>query len=309
MPGLIQKAGFADAYDARIKRHVRDSFGTAEPEFKRFYRDENITTQDIRASSQSGFGRWAETGESKSNNIDGIYEGYDYTCTPYKYTSGFIISEEAQADDLSGLLGQNLATAFAESWKDTEEYLMALPFNLATSTSGFSPWKSGGDGVSLLSVSHPILSGGVYANCPLTTATLSIAALEAAQTRMALCQNARGFVRPFEGVTLIVPTADKWLALKITGSAQQLPFTSDYTKNPVVSGMTVETWSHLTSGFFLQAKKAGSLGQKGHLITQVYRARPTFNRDNVHETGDRKYRGMTRVGAIDWSWRGTDGSV
>jgi len=170
---------------------------------------------------------------------------------------------------------------------------------------------SGGDGVALLSTSHPVLSGGVWANTPSSHVDLSVSALQAARTRMEKVKNARGFQFRMEPEKLVVPIDSRWIMDEILGSAT-LPYVPKTdTPNTVRNGLTGIVWSQLTDTdcWFLLARPAKSKGDKGHSLKCVMRIQPQFDRDNEFESGDRKYKGRMRVGFGYPDARGVDGST
>jgi hypothetical protein len=221
------------------------------------------------------------------------------------------VEQATVEDDPRGLLTSDLATSLAQTGRETLEYLAAVPFNNPTSTTAFAPWMSGGDGVAMLSTSHPVLSGGVWANTPSSHVDLSVAALQAARTRMEKIQNARGFQYKMDAKTLVVPTDSRWIMEEILGSPT-LPYVAKTdTPNTVREGLTGIVWSHLTDAdsWFLLARKAKNKSDKGHQLKCVMRVAPQFDRDNDFETGDRKYKGRMRVGFGYPDARGVDGST
>lgn len=170
---------------------------------------------------------------------------------------------------------------------------------------------SGGDGVAMLSTAHPVLSGGVWTNCPSTHADLSIASLQAAYTRMETVLNPRGIIKSFTPKTLVVPPASRWLMRELL-ETEKTPYGSDNTKNVVRDGIDGVVWSQMTLGsgkWLLLANKAGEVGQKGHTLTCVMRIRPQFDRDTEFQTGDRRYKGRFRVAFGYPDARGIDGST
>ena len=313
--GRITKALLPDEYDARIKKIWIQGYGEPEHEYEKVLRTMNIDTEDTRFSYISGFGQWQQKGSTGTVPFDSIYQGYDSTCTPYTYWLAFDIDQETVEDDPHGLLGGPMATALAQAGRETLETLMATPFNASTSTSYCSPWQTGStvsapDGVVLLSTSHPILSGGTYANTPSSPVDLSITTLQAARTRMEKMQGARGQRWSMQAEQLVVPTDSRWLVGEILGS-EKLPYTADNTPNLVREGLTSVIWSRLTDTdcWFLLARKAGQFGQKGHMATAVIRISPEFDRDTVFLSGDRRYKGRMRVGLAIPDFRGIDGST
>jgi hypothetical protein len=319
MATRIQKASFADAYDLRIKTQWMQGYGEPEHEFQQIYNmvnKANGTGSDERYSHITPFGRW-EQKDPVTNSVpmDTVYQGYDVTITPYTYWMGFTIDQETWEDDPSGLLGGNLATALAQAGRHTLEYLAALPFNnhptsLTSTTQSFSPWMTGGDGYSLLNTQHPIVTGGVYSNVAGTAIDLSVAALQASYPRLAKMPNYRGLQWPMTGQTLVVPADSHFLVREILETTGKVD-TNYNTINSVKGMVTPFEWSQLTDtdAWFVLANKAGGVAKKGHQLTCVMRISPEFDRDNVFENGDRRYKGRFRVGFGYPDWRGVDGSM
>jgi hypothetical protein len=310
---LIQKSGHLDVYDARIKNQWLMTYGTAANEFERIFGLDSITTEDTRTSWQTGFGLAVETGENEAFTYDTITQGYDTTCTPYQYTLGYQVSEIAVEDDPTGIIkGAGLAAAHADAIRESVEQLAIGPLNSPTSTTAFSPWMSGGDGVALLSTAHPFPSGGTFSNKPSTDCDISPAALEAAQINLAKTPNPRGQIRGLVGKTLVVPPDSKFLAQKILYTTKQIPFSADYTSNPVAEGIQLEVLSRMVVGsglWLLLANKAAKFGQHGHTLTWLWRVKPEFGRDNVFATGARQYKARFRSGIYYPDSRGVYGST
>jgi hypothetical protein len=125
-------------------------------------------------------------------------------------------------------------------------------------------------------------------------------------------QNARGGLWPMEAKTLVVPTDSRWLAAELIGAgSEKMPYSADNTVNAVREGLSTVVWSRLTDEdcWFLLSAKAGSEGQKGHMLRCVMRLAPQFDRDNVFDSGDRRYKGRFRAGFGLPDWRGIDGCV
>jgi hypothetical protein len=314
MPTRITKASFTDAFDLRIKKQWMQGYGEAEHEFESIYNTVSMGDgegSDKRYSYITTFPRWEQKDETTNTvPFETVYQGYDTTITPYLYWSAFTVGKETWRDDPSGLIGPNLATAHAQAARETIEYLAAVPFNVPTSATGFSPWMSGGDGVALLSESHPIVTGGVYANKPATDIDISIASLQASLLRLAKMQNARGLPYPMKGATLVFPADARFLVREILGTTQ-MPFSADNTINPIKGDLTPFEWSYLTDtdAWFVLANKAGGVSKKGHQMIFLNRQSPEFDRDNVLENSDKRFKGDFRLGFGYPDWRGVDGST
>jgi len=57
------------------------------------------------------------------------------------------------------------------------------------------------------------------------------------------------------------------------------------------------------------AGKPAGVGSKGIATVMFWRVRPEFDRDNVFDSGDRRYKGRMRLSFGRWDWRGWYGST
>ena len=312
--GRIMKPAVRDLYDRNIQRQWIQGYGEPEHQFEQIYDVVNSTQEDERFSYISGLGRWSEKEYGKNVNFDSIFQGYDTTITPFTYSNGFTVEQEAVEDDPHALLSGQMANSLAQTGRETLEFLAAQPFNNCTATTYAAPWvgtSSNGDALALLSTIHPVLSGGVFSNCPATHVDLSIAALQAARTRMEKMINARGLPWAIESKKLVVPTESRWLAREIL-ETPTTPYTANLTKNVVIDGLELVVWQWLNVGlgcWFLLGPKAGAYGSKGHMAKCIMRITPEFDRQNEFLSGDRQYKGRMRVGFGFPDSRGIDGSI
>ena len=114
-----------------------------------------------------------EEGEDLSNKI--FRQGYKTTYTHKTLGMYAQISMEAVDDEQYGTISR-LPQAMARSADATYNYYMSRIFGQCTSTS--EDFITGGDGVALLSTSHPLsVSGGTCSNKPSTDADLSLSTL------------------------------------------------------------------------------------------------------------------------------------
>jgi hypothetical protein len=306
----ILKTGLRDLYDAAITKAWIQGYGEPEHEFEQIYNVENTEYEDVRGSYATPFGQWRQKSFGGELTYDSISQGFDVTITPYEYELGFTIERATVDDDRHNILGAQLATALAQSGRETVETLAASLFNSATSTTFASPWQSGGDAVALLATDHDIVTGGHYANTPSSTCDISIAALQASQIRLAKMQNSRGGKWPMKGTQVVVPSDSMYLVNEILGDTN-LPYTANSTPNLLKRELTPLVWSRLTDTdcWFVLTPKAKIPGAKGHMLTCIWRKRPEFDRDNEWSTGDRRYKGYMRLGFGAWDFRGIDGSL
>ena len=80
---------------------------------------------------------------------------------------------------------------------------------------GFNAAYTGGDGVSLFSSAHPLVSGGTNSNTPATAADLNETSLEAAVIQIAAWTDERGLLIAAKPKKLIVPPALQFVATRL----------------------------------------------------------------------------------------------
>jgi len=85
----------------------------------------------------------------------------------------------------------------------------------AVLNNGFNPTVVGGDGVSLFSTAHPLVSGGTNANTPTTPADLNETSLENAVIQIAAWTDERGLLIAARPKKLIVPPALMFVATRL----------------------------------------------------------------------------------------------
>lgn len=157
---------------------------------KRYEEDIGVTSFGLASSKEEGSGVAYDTER----------QAYLTRYTHVVYALGFMVSREAFDDDLYDVVGQRRAQGLAFSMHQTKETVVANVYNRAA-TSGYN----GGDGVTLLSTSHPNIAGGTWANKPSVDADLSEAALEQACIDIAKFTNDRGLRIKVLPNKLIIP--------------------------------------------------------------------------------------------------------
>lgn len=116
------------------------------------------------------------------------------------YALGFVITREIMEDDQYAVVGERKAQGLAFSMRQTKEIVGANVYNRA-----FSSSYLGGDGVALLSASHPNFAGGTWSNLLGTASDLSEAALEQAAIDIAGFTNDRGLLIAVRPSALVIP--------------------------------------------------------------------------------------------------------
>lgn len=121
-----------------------------------------------------GFPLLAEKDENVSLAARDWSEGYKTTYTHKTFGLYTAISMEAQQDELHGIT-EKLPQAMARSIDATLNYYASRTFSRASSTS--EDFVTGGDGVALISASHPLKGGGTTSNTPSTACDLTATSL------------------------------------------------------------------------------------------------------------------------------------
>lgn len=137
----------------------------------------------------------------------------------------FTLTQEALEDNLYADLGSTYTKELMRAMREAEEIMAANVFNNATSTNL-------GDGVPLLSTSHPLWGGGTYSNKLATAADLSESSLEDSLIQIRNAVNDRGLPIPLNPTAMIHGNSNVFNAVRILRSMQRVG-TSDNDINAI----------------------------------------------------------------------------
>ena len=212
----------------------------------------------------------------------------------------FSITEEAEEDGQYGSIASRYTKALARSMAATKEIKAANILNNAT-TAGFT----GGDGVTLLSTSHPTRNGN-QSNTLATAADLSETSLESILIQIADMKDDRGLRVAAQGTMLIVPTAYTFVAERLLES-QLRTGTADNDINAIRSG------GYLPQGYHIMRRLSDS--DAFFVKTDVPDGLKMFQRSPLKkgmegdfETGNVRYKVHERYSFGFTDWRGLFGS-
>lgn len=161
----------------------------------------------------SSFGLAAVKNEGAPIQYDSERQGFTSRYNHVVYALGFIITREIYEDDQYGKVGAQKAKALARSMRQTKEIVGSNIYNRA-----FDSNYVGGDGVELISASHPNVAGGVFSNKIATAADLSEAALEQATIDIAGFRDDRGLLIAARPEKLVIPYQQQFEVKRILGS-------------------------------------------------------------------------------------------
>lgn len=163
----------------------------------------------------TGFGLAPVKNQGKSTSYDSETQGTVTRYTHVAYSLGYIITKEDIMDNLYEGKSARYIEALAFSMNQTKENVAALVYNR-----GFSDTYPGGDGVAMLSASHPV-KNGTQSNILPVAADLSEQSLEDLCIQIMDAKNSRGLNISLMPKSLHVATANSFEATRILKSTLQ----------------------------------------------------------------------------------------
>ena len=199
-----------------------------------------------------GFGNASIKGEGNAVEYDNATEGFTARYAHETVALAFSLTEEAVEDNLYDRLGSRYTKALARSMANTKQIKAASVLNNA-----FSGSFTGGDGVALVSDSHPLGGGGTASNRPTAYADLNETSLEDALINISTLVDDRNLTIALQGRKLIVPPALQFVADRLLQSPGRVG-TSDNDLNAIKNmgmvpeGYVVNNYLTDTDAWFLK---------------------------------------------------------
>lgn len=179
-------------------------------EHKEIYETEASERSFEEETKLSGFSAAPVKNEGGAISYDNAQEAFTARYTHETIALGFSITEEAIEDNLYDSLSARYTKALARAMSYTKQVKAASVLN-----NGFSGSYLGGDGVSLFSTSHPLVSGGTNSNTASTPVDLNETSLEAATIQIAAWTDERGLLIAAKPRKLVVPPALMFVATRL----------------------------------------------------------------------------------------------
>jgi hypothetical protein len=257
----------------------------------------------------TGFGSAPVKGEGAGVQYDEAQEGYTARYTMETIALAFAITEEAMEDNLYDTFSKIRSKALARAMANTKQVKAADVFNNAFSTS-----YNGGDGVPLISASHPTVGDGVQTNS-IGSTDLSEAALETATIAVGKIKDDRGILIGAGTKSLHIPTDLIYTANQILNSAGTTTAggSAAYAQNNINA---VRNMSAVPDGSYVNLRFTDT--NAWFLKTDVPNGSKMFTRVGLStkmepdfDTGNMRYKARERYafGWSDWrQWRGAAGS-
>jgi hypothetical protein len=255
-------------------------------EHKEIYETENSERSFEEEVKLSGFAAAPVKNEGMAIAYDNGQEAWTARYTHETIAYGFSITEEAMEDNLYDSLSARYTKALARSMAYTKQIKAAFPLN-----NGFTSYQSG-DGVTLFSTQHPLVSGGYNSNRPATPVDLNETALEAAVIQIAAWTDERSLLIAARPRKLIVPPALMFVATRLLETELRVS-TADNDINALKSmgsipeGYTVNHFLTDPNGWFLTTDVPN--GMK-HFV----RSPLATSMDGDFDTGNARYKARER---------------
>lgn len=262
-------------------------------EHKEIYETESSERSFEEETKLSGFSAAPVKTEGAAITYDSGQEAYTARYNHETIAMGFSITEEAIEDNLYDSLSSRYTKALARSMAYTKQVKAANILNNA-----FDAGSLGGDGVSLCSTSHPLISGGTNSNTPATAVDLNETALENAVIQIAAWTDERGLLIAAKPKKLVIPPALQFVATRLLETELRVS-TADNDLNAIKNngsipgGYCINHWLTDTDAWFLTTDVPNGLK---HFV----RTPLSNGSDGDFDTGNMRYKARERY-SFGWS--------
>ena len=256
-------------------------------EHKEIYETETSERSFEEETKLAGFSAAPVKNEGQAIAYDNAQEAWTARYNHETIAMGFSITEEAMEDNLYDSLSARYTKALARAMAYTKQVKAAAVLN-----NGFSSAVTYGDGVSLFSTAHPLVSGGTNSNRPATAADLNETSLEAAVIQIAGWTDERGLLIAAKPRKLIVPPALQFVATRLLETNLRVGTTDNdinalKNNGSVPEGYTINHWLTDTNAWFLTTDVPNGLK---HFV----RVPLATSMDADFDTGNSRYKARER---------------
>ena len=256
-------------------------------EHKEIYETETSERSFEEETKLAGFSAAPVKPEGQAIAYDNAQEAWTARYNHETIAMGFSITEEAMEDNLYDSLSARYTKALARAMAYTKQVKAAAILN-----QGFSSNVTYGDGVSLFSTAHPLVSGGTNSNRPTVAADLNETSLENAVIQIAGWTDERGLLIAAKPRKLIVPpalmfTATRLLETELRVSTADNDINALKNNGSIPEGYTVNHFLTDTNAWFLTTDVPNGLK---HFI----RTPMSTSMDGDFDTGNARYKARER---------------
>jgi hypothetical protein len=177
-------------------------------EHKEIFESESSDRSFEEETKLSGFSAAPVKNEGSAIEYDNAQEAWTARYTHETVAMGFSVTEEAVEDNLYDSLSARYTKALARAMAYTKQVKGAAILNDAFSSTY-------GDGVTLCSTAHPLISGGTNSNTPATAADLNETSLEASVIQIGGWTDERGLLIAARPKKLVIPSALQFVATRL----------------------------------------------------------------------------------------------
>jgi len=291
----ISTAQFVDLMTPVTSEVFFNEFDRRPHQYKEIYTIHESERAFEEDSQVTGLGPARLKPEGTPVKFDDALQGFKKRYTHATFGLGIRHTRESIEDDLSGKLRQNTESLGLSIFQTVETTGVDL-FN-----NGFTA-NTGGDGVPLFSLVHPLKGGGTAANTPTIQVDLSDTSLRDGLIDFKNTVGDRNIPIVQTPQTVVVPTANLFNIATILES-QKRPGTADNDKNVVTNvGLNYFVWDFLTDddSWFIK----GTI----HMVKFFWRRKPDFSMTVDFDTDDAKAKATARWSNSHSDWRGWYGS-
>lgn len=263
-----------------------------DEEYKEIFEVETSERSFEEEAKLSGFAAAPVKNEGQAIAYDNAQEVWTARYNHETIAMGFSITEEAMEDNLYDSLSARYTKALARAMSYTKEVKAAAILN-----NGFDANYTYGDGQTLFSTAHPLVSGGTNSNKPSSGVDLNETSLEAAVISITGFTDERGLLIAARPRKLIVPPALMFVATRLL-ETELRPFTTgdSVAKNDVNAikslasipdGYRVNHYLTDTNGWFVQTDVPNGLKMFERVALQT-------GMDGDFDTGNVRYKARER---------------
>jgi hypothetical protein len=262
-------------------------------EHKEIYETETSERSFEEETKLSGFSAAPVKNEGSAIAYDNAQEAWTTRYNHETIALGFSITEEAIEDNLYDSLSARYTKGLARAMAYTKQVKAAAVLN-----NGFSSNYLGGDGQTLFSTAHPLVSGGTNSNTSATNADLNETSLEAAVIQISQWTDERGLLIAAKPKKLIVPpqlmfVADRLLETELRVGTNDNDINAIKNMGAVPEGYTVNHFLTDPLGWFLTTDVPNGL--KHFVRTPLQNSM-----DGDFDTGNVRYKARERY-SFGWS--------
>ena len=260
---------------------------------KEIYDTEKSERSFEEETKLSGFSAAPVKNEGSAIAYDNAQEAFTARYNHETIALGFSITEEAVEDNLYDSLSARYTKALARAMAYTKQVKAASILNNA-----FRSGYVGGDGVSLISTAHPLVSGGTNSNRPATAADLNETSLENAVIQIAAWTDERGLLIAAQPKKLVIPPALQFTATRLLETNLRVGTTDNdinalKNNGSIPQGYCINHFLTDTNAWFLMTDVPNGL-------KHFERAALANSMDGDFDTGNVRYKSRERY-SFGWS--------